>query len=468
MNVVENVIADEIAAAGPAAVLRAALSPAKPGLPGVGRRGRAMRATVTPRARRRLPAKRRALAKASGPAGSSWAAQPSAFATSMHGAAARFRNTATGCSVAKREWVGNLTSTVAYAVLNYRVNPGSARLFPWLSGIARQYEFYRFKKLRFIYFGQPAGGTSAGGSVAFVYDYDAADAPPETQQSLFAMDDMLRLPTAGLPNPDSNVLDVNCGRMNKSVRYLVLADDDVSELVDEPDQLFYDCGNLYIATFAQEADDLTCGEIWVEYEVEFDRSDAPEDYYGSRAILGNEILTPVTTTSTVYPFGVDTLSTTVLMDDVGVDLELVLSGTFAGLVAVTIPSGYVFEVQFYMNWTSTVAASSVEAVLTDTAVIDMATGAPAAGLVQGPFVTTGSQTVYLNGTRLPLRTVRFDARNCTAQRLGMFPNCSVGITTGTMTPTVMSAAPYPGATDYVAVLQIRLLDPEEFDTPMSF
>lgn len=55
-----------------------------------------------------------------------------------------------------------------------RMNPGSSQTFNWLASIATNFEFYRFKKLKFIF--KTRSPTSTAASLLLSPDYDASDA----------------------------------------------------------------------------------------------------------------------------------------------------------------------------------------------------------------------------------------------------------------------------------------------------
>lgn len=94
-----------------------------------------------------------------------------------------------GMVLSHREYVGALTGGsagflllgVSGATPGYDLNPASPILFPWLSGIARAYEKYRFTKIVFELV--PKNPTVLPGAVymGFDYDYDDSVANSETE-----------------------------------------------------------------------------------------------------------------------------------------------------------------------------------------------------------------------------------------------------------------------------------------------
>jgi hypothetical protein len=64
----------------------------------------------------------------------------------------------------------------------YHLSPTNTHLFPWLSRVARNYDYFRFNRVRFVYV--PLCSTSTTGRVMLGYDPDAADAVPNDRSAL--------------------------------------------------------------------------------------------------------------------------------------------------------------------------------------------------------------------------------------------------------------------------------------------
>lgn len=72
------------------------------------------------------------------------------------------------------------------------ISPTNVALFPWLSTVARRYETYTFKKLKFRY--EPLAPTNIQGSVILAVDYDPSDSFPSTKSDLLSFDESVRSP----------------------------------------------------------------------------------------------------------------------------------------------------------------------------------------------------------------------------------------------------------------------------------
>lgn len=80
-----------------------------------------------------------------------------------------------GTTISHTELIGDFTAlTNDFESKKYEVNPGIAATFPWLSGLAINFETYKFKKLIFHY--HTSAPTDESGTIYMAPDYDASDA----------------------------------------------------------------------------------------------------------------------------------------------------------------------------------------------------------------------------------------------------------------------------------------------------
>lgn len=177
---------------------------------------------------------------------------PVAVATKRTSAAPSVQTRNGVTTIAHRAYLAPITNTLAYTVGAFAVNPGLSQTFPWLHRVARRYEEYRFKKLRFEF--RSVAATSTAGVVMLSFDYDAADAAPTSKQSQ----------AQTVPSVECNAwagidLSVPVGSIPwKYVRAGILG----SNL----DVKTYDAGQLFISTIYGPGS--VAGELYVEYEVE--------------------------------------------------------------------------------------------------------------------------------------------------------------------------------------------------------
>lgn len=162
------------------------------------------------------------------------------------------------CTVVKhRELLINITGSDAFVVqAGLAINPGLALAFPWLQSIARNFEMYKFRKLKFQYIARCP--TTQGGGVYMSLDPKSSDNVPASEQILGTYNIMVE----DTPWKDSELVipqDVLNTVKLKYVRTSTLSVTDLSSL--------FDVGKLLVATVGFGGNN-PAGKIWVEYEVE--------------------------------------------------------------------------------------------------------------------------------------------------------------------------------------------------------
>lgn len=177
---------------------------------------------------------------------------PVAVATRRTGAAPNVQTRNGITTISHRSFLAPISNEASYTVDSFAVNPGLSQTFPWLHRVARRYEEYRFRKLRFEY--RSVAATSTAGVIMLSFDYDAADVAPTSKQAQ----------AQTIPNAESNAwtnidLVVPTGTIPwKYVRAGILA----SNL----DVKTYDAGQFLISSLYGNG--VVSGELYVEYEVE--------------------------------------------------------------------------------------------------------------------------------------------------------------------------------------------------------
>ncbi len=96
----------------------------------------------------------------------------------------------TSVRIRHKEYLGNVLGSVGFQGKNYPLNPGMDQTFPWLSGIARNYQQYRLNGVVFQYVSTSAfalGSTnSALGKVILATNYNAEDPPYSSTTGMLA------------------------------------------------------------------------------------------------------------------------------------------------------------------------------------------------------------------------------------------------------------------------------------------
>lgn len=174
-----------------------------------------------------------------------------------------------------KERVSNVSAlNIGFNIVDVFINPANSPLFPWLSGIAKKYDLYHFKRLKFSYV--PSLPTSEEGNVYIGLDYNTLDPPPSSSSELCQLSHW----TMNVVWKPSNLtIDLN-GLGWQYTR---------SGPVANADYKTYDIGRLFVATEGISYTG-TVGYIEVDYDVEFKRR---QPDYTSSVIPTTDIYTPV-------------------------------------------------------------------------------------------------------------------------------------------------------------------------------
>lgn len=153
------------------------------------------------------------------------------------------------------DWpLGRLPFTVNLAAA---VGPGLQTCFPWLSGVANNFETYRFRRLKFVYY--PRCAATQAGQIVMILDPKSSDTNPRTLQiastyHVRANGNMWAPLELVVPQ---QILDT--GGPRKFIRSTTLQVDAAA---------LYDVGRFFFITDGANPFDAIVGEIGVEYEVE--------------------------------------------------------------------------------------------------------------------------------------------------------------------------------------------------------
>lgn len=177
---------------------------------------------------------------------------PVAIATKRVGSAPRITNKPSGTiEVSHRSFLAPIDCTGNFTVQQFYANPGLPGTFPWLAKLARRYEEYRFKRLRFEY--RSVCATDVNGVIMMSFDYDAADGPPSSKAS-----QAQSIPNSEINCWSGNDLPVPCDAPWKYVR--------AGDLAPNLDIKTYDLGVMNLSSVYGNG--IITGELYVEYTVE--------------------------------------------------------------------------------------------------------------------------------------------------------------------------------------------------------
>jgi hypothetical protein len=173
--------------------------------------------------------------------------------------------------VSKREFVKNIIPQDPFGPIKIEFNPGLPGSFPWLSGLAPNFEKYFVRKLRVEY--ETAQSTFAPGMVMFAPEFNVSDPLPTTKTELLEYAFAARAPVwknFSMDLPSSSIMNfkdyyVRTGPVNTDLK-------------------LYDPLYITVATDAVSTDLAYCGELWFSYEIEFK---LPQIINSSISLLNN-------------------------------------------------------------------------------------------------------------------------------------------------------------------------------------
>jgi hypothetical protein len=165
--------------------------------------------------------------------------------------------------VRHKEFIGSVSGSSGFAVAYaLTLNPGLRATFPWLSGLAVQFQEYDLKGCVFHYVptsGAAISGTnSALGSVMIQTTYRSSDAPPNNKSSMlneYWANEVVPSDTMCHPiecDPKENPFNIHYVRAGT---------------IPSGEPLMYDIGTTYVCTQGMQGTNQV-GDLWVTYEVE--------------------------------------------------------------------------------------------------------------------------------------------------------------------------------------------------------
>lgn len=167
--------------------------------------------------------------------------------------------------VRHKEFVSEILSSTSFSVQRQLIiNPGQSVTFPWLSGIASQFEEYAIRGM--VYHYVPTSGTAinstnpALGSVMLQTSYRANSAAPESKMEM--MNEYWA--SESVPS-DSFCHPIECNPKENpfNIHYVRTG---AVPAGDSP--LLYDYGKTFLAVTGNPADGNILGELWISYEIE--------------------------------------------------------------------------------------------------------------------------------------------------------------------------------------------------------
>jgi len=304
-----------------------------------------------------------------------------AYATQQVGKGAQVQQSKDSIRVRHREFIGNVTGSVNFTVaLTFAVNPGIASSFPWLSGIAQNWETYRFRSLRLCSYTRT--GSNVPGSILLAHDPDSSDDPPSSEQVMSTYESLVE----DAPWKDMCLNVAKVGLKDIGPRKFIRT----AALAANQDIKLYDSGNLFVATVDGTA--VAWSKLWVEYDVElYTPQLPPAGFVASGTItnaggVGCAAATPLGTSRTILG-------------------NLISSATSAGLVSFqNLTVGGEYQVTFmaagYAAFTPAAFSAATGLTLKNSFVTVAGVGGAAGSMVATYTATASVGSLQLNTTAL--------------------------------------------------------------------
>lgn len=200
---------------------------------------------------------------------------PSALAQTTRNTPGRLAQAGRAFKVSRSEFITTIVSSTGFSNTVFRLNPGIAATFPWLSSIAIKYDEYHVNKMQFFLKTRVGSGTT--GSVIIAPDYDAGDPPPASEDQACAAAGCIE--GAAWSNFECP-LDVRACHPNGPRKFTR----DSAVLGDIRN---FDIGTLNVSTIGMNADGVQICKLWVTYDIDF--------YVPQLVTTGTAVLSPSTT-----------------------------------------------------------------------------------------------------------------------------------------------------------------------------
>jgi len=157
--------------------------------------------------------------------------------------------------VVMSELIQTVNGSTAFAATRFMVNPGIPATFPWLSGIASQWQQYKFHRLSFRYVTRCA--TTTIGTVILSPEYNPNDPPPTDEQQAANTQDAVS---------DVSWANLDC-RMDVPAMFPLGPRKMIRSAIIPADLVVYDAGAFFMCTVEQSGA-TAIGKLYADYDVE--------------------------------------------------------------------------------------------------------------------------------------------------------------------------------------------------------
>jgi hypothetical protein len=297
-----------------------------------------------------------------------------------------------------KEYLGDVythpTTAGAFYINTYSINPGLVTSFPWLSGIAFQYEqwtpngiVYEFRSTSSEYV-----STQALGSVIMATEYDQLDTTFSSKQ------EMLNAAYSNEAKPSQQILHgIECARGDNPRTIYYVRPGVLTTVANIRD---YDLGTFCVATQGGATANLNLGSLYVHYDITFrkETSRVPASISGGSSIWGLSTNTNLTVTNLFQDYGTNGWS------NVSNGLNITLGNTAAGtanrvIFPPTISSGY-FIIAHELVGTGMSAITNPSLNFVGMTKVNFSAGDWVAGMFGGNSGTTSFKSTWIVRVRI--------------------------------------------------------------------
>ena len=194
----------------------------------------------------------------------------------------KFASRGRGNIITNREYIGDIftSATGAFDITSYKIQPGLASTFPWLSTLAQNYEQYKIHGMIFEFkstLGDNSGVQNVG-TVIMGTEYNVSTADYANKQvmenSEFAQ---------SAKSVASQIHGIECASREQPMKMLYVRTGKLPAAnISAGDNLkWYDFANFQIATTGFPAIVQNIGELWVSYQIEFFKPQIPANIGGA-------------------------------------------------------------------------------------------------------------------------------------------------------------------------------------------
>jgi len=207
-----------------------------------------------------------------------------------------FSNNERCTHIKHKEFVGDIRSSVGFDLSQYEINPANPMLFPWLSGIAANFEqwvcqgmIFQFKTTSAT---AVASTNTALGTIIMATQYNSL-APPFTNKVQMENYEFCQ---SGVPC-ESIMHPIECDPKQTMCNGMFYVNNDGYNAQADP--RLYNIGTFNIASVGAQAAS-TCGELWVTYDICFLKPKLT-----GNAIVGDHWNLVANTVTSAAPFGIN-------------------------------------------------------------------------------------------------------------------------------------------------------------------